>query len=97
MKEKLIWCGLAAVLIASACGRGPTLEEKRARLEFTRRGYIANLMRSQAECRALAVEFPDNPRMHEDCVKAYRIEVEIAEKLIDDIDKREAELERTGR
>lgn len=84
-------------LILSACGSGQTVEQKRAMLESMRREAYADLFRHEAECRAVAFEFPDDQKILESCIDTHRFMIENAERTSALIDKRLAELERMGR
>lgn len=98
MKFKLITFAIAvASLLFLGCTPGMTAEEKKQNLEAERAQIFADLHRQRAECQAQAIEFNGERRIVESCIATYEAMADAADKTIAVIDKRIAEIERTGK
>ncbi len=81
-----------ATLLASC---GPPAEEKLAKLDALHNSTLADLVRHQAECEALDIEFQGSrlqDRVVETCWKTHDILEEMADRTIENIEKRRAEI-----
>ncbi len=95
---RTILIALALTFILTGCGSPEELRaEKIAKLEQLRRETYADLIRQKAECQAFAVEFGGNTKIVATCLETLRMTVEMANVTVATIDKRLAEIERTGK
>jgi hypothetical protein len=89
----------AIVLFAAAmtaCSATVTTEEKLAMLDTLRREELANIIRHEGECRAVAMEFKGDPLMVGNCMESHRFLIETTQRTVSDIDKRIAEVRAEG-
>jgi hypothetical protein len=95
MNRNLI--ALVITWMLSACGPSQTVEQKRTAIESQRRQVFADIVRHEGECKAVAIEFPDDQKILESCIDTHRFMVENAGRMIELFDMRLDELERTGK
>lgn len=87
----------AGAFIALACSQSLTVEQKKAAVMAERNQVYADLARHEGECKAVAIEFPDDRKMLESCLDTHRFMVENARGMVEKIDVRLAEIERAGK
>ena len=87
-----IWIAVPAVFDA----KRPEVvrESKIEELEAMRRFEYASIARQEGECKAIAIEFNNDPQMNRICQDSLRMDVELAHQIISDINKRIEELRR---
>jgi len=86
---------LVAVTLLLMGGCGPAVsEDPVAKLESLRREQYANIARQEGECRAVAIEFQNDPVMNQNCRDTYWMLVETARETVRDIDARLSEIRR---
>ena len=85
------------VLAVALVGCSVSKEEKLAQLADQRAQVFADLHRQQAECQAQAIEFAGDRNIVESCVAALQVMAEASANVVASIDKRSAEIGRTGK
>lgn len=87
----------AGAFIALACNQGATMEQKKSLVMAERNQVYADLARHEGECKATAIEFPDDRKILEACLETHRFMVDNARGMIEKIDQRIEQIDRTGR
>lgn len=97
MTFKWLLATLAALLCLTACERQHlSAQESIERLELMKLGIRADLVRGRAECQAVALESNGNPKDIELCQRGLRLDIDVAQRRMDDIDKQIAVLRSPG-
>lgn len=85
---------LFAVMLSSACGPFGGRDDPIAKLNAARVETLADLVRHEAECKAIAIEFSSDPLRNQvvsSCLETHRAMLEMARHSLADIDRRLAE------
>lgn len=88
---KLIPVIALALLVGCGPGREEARQMKLEQLSALRKEQHANLIRARSDCQAVGVEF--GGKIMQTCLEGLRIQAEIAQKILSDIDKRQEEIE----
>ena len=86
---------LIAALLTSACGPFGGRDDPVAILKAARAETMADLVRHEAECRAMAIEFHGDPlrdQVVSSCLDTHRVMLDMARHTLSDIDRRLSEL-----
>jgi len=88
----LLFVLAAAIPILSSCDSRTAEQRRQAalqKIDATEREIQADLMRAKANCMAEAYEFQTSP---DDCIQAYRAQLDSAQQSLADLEKRRREL-----